>query len=107
MPRRRSDDRQASEGSSILVALSLPRPGHLAVYRWLPEAWEPGRECLERQRLAALLRAEGWEFVREEMIGDPVAGTLYLFRRRSETVSDGTEANPGAHRAGRRSERTL
>ena len=79
----------------------------MAVYRWLPSAWEPGRECLERQRLETFLRAEGWELVWEEPIGDPVAGTFYLFRRLSESASDGGKANPGTRSAGRRARRTL
>lgn len=72
---------QAPVCSRLCCALSSPRPGFLALYRWLPQVWEPGRESLERQRLEAFLRTEGWALVSEEVIGDPVAGTFYLFRR--------------------------
>lgn len=68
--------------SGILDALLSPMPGHFAVYRWLPQVWDPGRESFERHRLETFFRAEGWTLVSETEVGDPVAGVFYLFRRR-------------------------
>lgn len=74
----------------LCTELESPCPDHLAVYRWLPRRWEPGRETGERQRLESFLRVEGWELISEEIIGDPVAGTFYLFRRSTEGTLLGT-----------------
>lgn len=71
----------ACDVAALCAALSSPRPGHLAVYRWLPLRWEPGHESRERQSLETYLRAQGWTLISEQPIGDPVAGTLCIFRR--------------------------
>lgn len=83
-PEPETDPPSAPEALSTwteVFGFVAPRPGQLGLCRWLPQAWDPGQECLERQRLEKFLRAEGWMLVSEVPVGEPVIGSFYFFSR--------------------------